>query len=200
MGLGPHLAKLIPGRQEPSVNAKQAGSGATPLNTAAMFGQIGMAKLLMERGADVSIANLDGNTALHIASFFAHEDLVELLLEKGASVSAKNGRGETPLDVVSANWTPQLERLYESIGEIVGIELDLASIKRTRPKISQLLRQQATKDAGESPGSTIPSSLSIKSMHTGDDIAAESLAQARSQLHTAVGQEMGRRGRESWNG
>ncbi len=85
-----------------SINAKQPGSGATPLNTAAVFGQIGMAKLLIEKGADVSIANQDGNTALHIASFFAHEELVELLLEKGASVSAKNGRGETPLDVVSA--------------------------------------------------------------------------------------------------
>ncbi len=67
-----------------SVNARQPGSGSTPLNTAAVFGQTAMAKLLIEKGADVSIANPDGNTALHIASFFAYTDFVQLLLEKGA--------------------------------------------------------------------------------------------------------------------
>jgi hypothetical protein len=54
-----------------SVNARQAGGGSTPLNTAAVFGNADMAKLLIEKGADVATANQDGNTALHIASFFA---------------------------------------------------------------------------------------------------------------------------------
>jgi hypothetical protein len=129
-----------------SVNARQPGGGSTPLNTAAMFGQIVVAKLLIKKGADVSIANQDGNTALHIASFFAHEDLVELLLVKGASVHAKNGRGETPLDVVSAGWSPQMEGIYRSIGDLIGIELDLERIKQIRPKIAELLREQAAKD------------------------------------------------------
>jgi hypothetical protein len=31
-----------------SVNARQAGGGSTPLNTAAVFGQIGVARLLLE--------------------------------------------------------------------------------------------------------------------------------------------------------
>jgi len=129
-----------------SVNAKQPGSGSTPLNTAAVFGQTEMAKLLIEKGADVSIANRDGNTALHIASFFAHAEFVKLLLEKGASVSAKSGRGETPLAVVSADWSPQLEGIYKSIGDLVGIELDLARIRETRPKVARLLREHAAKD------------------------------------------------------
>ncbi|NQT39613.1 MAG: PQQ-binding-like beta-propeller repeat protein [Planctomycetes bacterium] len=126
-----------------SVNTRQPGSGSTPLNTAALFGQTGMAKLLLEKGADVSIANRDGNTALHIAAFFAHAELVELLLEKGASVSAKSGRGETPLDVVSADWSPQLEGLYKSIGNSIGIELDLPRIRQTRPEVAKLLREHA---------------------------------------------------------
>jgi ankyrin repeat protein len=95
--------------------------------------------LLIEKGADVSAANRDGNTAFHIASFFAYEEWVESLLDKGASISVKNGRGETPLDVVSAEWSPQLEKLYRPIGNLVGIELDLARIKQTRPRIAQLL-------------------------------------------------------------
>ena len=132
-----------------SVNAKQAGSGSTPLNTAAVFGQTDIAKLLIGKGADVKIANTDGNTALHIASFFAHTELVELLLEKGASVSIKNRRSETPLDVVSADWSPELEAIYESIGNLVGTELDLARIKQARPKIAELLRKHAAKDAGK---------------------------------------------------
>ena len=104
-----------------------------------------MAKLLLEKGADVSLANRDGNTALHIAAFFANKDLLELLLDKGASVSVKNRRSETPLDVVSADWSPQLEATYRSIGDLVGIELDLAGIKQSRPKIARLLRERAAK-------------------------------------------------------
>jgi hypothetical protein len=128
-----------------SVNARQPGSDLTPLNGAAVFGQTGVAKLLLEKGADVSLANRDGNTALHIAAFFANKELVELLLDKGASVSVKNGRGETPLDVVSADWSPQLEETYKSIGDLVGIELDLARIKPGRPKVAVLLRRHATR-------------------------------------------------------
>ena len=147
-----------------SVNARQAGSGSTPLNSAAVFGQTGIAKVLIEKGADVSIANKDGNTALHIASFFAHVEFVELLLEEGASVSIKSGRGETPLDVVSADWSPQLEGIYKSIGNLVGTELDLARIKQTRPKIAKLLREHAAKDAGRESGSAVPRGPSNRSL------------------------------------
>ena len=64
---------------------------------------------------------------------------------KGASVRAKNGRGETPLDVVSADWSPQLEQTYRTIGELVGIELDLARIKPERPKVAELLSKHAVR-------------------------------------------------------
>ena len=53
------------------------------------FGQTKVAAFLRTQGADVSIANNDGNTALHLASFFAYPDLVELLLKHGAP-SIKN--------------------------------------------------------------------------------------------------------------
>ena len=143
-----------------SVNARQPGSGSTPLNTAAIFGQTAVAKLLIEKGADVSITNPDGNTALLIASFFAHTDFVQSLLEKGAPINVKNRRGETPLDVVSANWSPQLEGIYKSIGDMIGIELDLKRIKQTRPKIAELLREKAEKDTNKRSDASVLSGAS----------------------------------------
>jgi hypothetical protein len=154
-----------------SVNARQSGTGSTPLNTAAVFGQTDTAKLLLEKGADVSIANRDGNTALHIASFFAYEELVELLLEKGASVDVKNGRGETPLDVVSAEWSPQLEGIYNSIGGLIGIELDLARVKQARPKVAKRLREHAAKDAGKDSDAAAPGNPSDSSWRRLPDMA-----------------------------
>jgi len=139
-----------------SGNAKQPGSGSTPLNTAAVFGQTAVAKLLIEKGADPSIANTDGSTALHIASFFTHADFVQLLLDKGASINVKNRRGEAPLDVVSAKWNPQLEGIYRSIGDLIGIELDLERIKQTRPKIADLLREKAEKDTNKRSDASVP--------------------------------------------
>lgn len=129
-----------------SINARQSGSGSTPLNTAALFGQTELAKLLMEKGADISIANADGNTALHIASFFANEELVKLLLDKRASVQVKSGRGETPIDVVKSEWNDSLEGFYTSIGEQIGVALDLEKIRLTRPRILRLLQDFDSKD------------------------------------------------------
>ncbi len=88
------------------------------------------------------MANRDGNTALHLAAFFAHPDLVQLLLNKDASVQVKNLRGETPLDMVSADWSPELERTYKYVGNLIDIELDLARVKQARPKVAELLREQ----------------------------------------------------------
>ncbi len=154
-----------------SVDAKQPGSGLTPLSTAAAFGQTDMVTLLIGNGADVSITGGDGNTALHIASFFAHQKIVELLLEHGAPADVKNGRGETPLDVVSVDWGPALEQNYRTIGDLIGIELDLTQIKQARPRIATRLREVTANDAPR---------------NSGWEIAPASLARATSQLNAAV--------------
>lgn len=124
-----------------SVNAKQGGSGATPLNTSAVFGKTEAAKLLLENGADVSIANGDGNTALHIAAFFANTELVELLLRHGASVTTKNGRDETPISIVSGEWNDSLKEVYNGLATQIGIELDIEKIRSTRPQILKRLQE-----------------------------------------------------------
>ncbi|MAG93894.1 MAG: hypothetical protein CMJ48_09115, partial [Planctomycetaceae bacterium] len=129
-----------------SINAKSPSDGMTPLMTAALFGNTEIARLLIEKSADVSLGNKEGNTALHMASFLAHPEIVKLLLGKGASVKKKNMKGESALDVVSADWSPELEGTYKFIGGLLNTELDLKRIKSTRPKVAKLLRDHAAKD------------------------------------------------------
>jgi uncharacterized protein len=127
-----------------SVNSREPLSGATPLNVSAVSGQTAVAALLIDRGADLSIANNDGNTAMHIASFFSYPDLVELFLKHGASIHVKNAKGETPLDLVSADWSPELAKVYTSIAKRLDMQIDLPRIRQARPKVAKLLREHAT--------------------------------------------------------
>ena len=53
---------------------------------------------LVNHGADVSIADREGNSSLHLAAFEGNEPLVSFLLEKGANAELKNEDGDTPLD------------------------------------------------------------------------------------------------------
>lgn len=125
-----------------SVNIREPKGGATPLHVCALFGQAKVAEFLIEKGADVSTTNNDGNTALHLASFFAHSDLVELLLKHGASVRVKNKRGETPVDLIAGEWSPPLEAVYTSVANTIAMPIDLPRIRETRPKIAKLLRDR----------------------------------------------------------
>jgi len=135
-----------------AANVKTEGeSGVTPLFVAALFGRAEAAKLLIERGADVKMANAeDGATALHAAAFFCHTDTVELLLTKGADINALNRRSETPLDTVAGPWSGGLGELYAGIAKAIGMELDLKRIETTRPTMAALLRERGGR-AGPKP-------------------------------------------------
>lgn len=134
------IARML--KRGTDVNARQGGRGSTALNTAAVYGRTVVVKLLLDNGADVSLANADGNTALHIAAYFAYTDLVQLLLRNGATVDVKNKRGETPLEIVTRPWTPELEASYSRIAGAIGVKLDLEKIRAARPVIANALREQ----------------------------------------------------------
>ncbi len=137
--------QLIARRGGRFVSARQPRGGATPLSTAALHGQLEIAKYLIQRRADVRGTNQDGNTPLHVAAFLCRGDVVELLLEKGASPLAKNHRGETAIDVVSSPWSDGLAEFYTGIGQESGFDVDLERIQRERPKMAKLLREHQAK-------------------------------------------------------
>ena len=124
------------------MNTRNPMSGATPLISAATFGQNETAILLIEGGADLEVKNNEGGTALHIAAFFCREEIVKALLAKGADRTARNSTGATPLDSVAGPFD-DVKGIYEFLQMILGpygLELDYEFIKETRPKIADLLR------------------------------------------------------------
>ncbi|MCJ7663890.1 MAG: ankyrin repeat domain-containing protein, partial [Desulfobacterales bacterium] len=88
--------------QGANVNAKDEDkSGYTALISAAMNGLTDVAKVLLDKGADVNIKDNYGGTALEYAALFGNADIVKLLLEKGANINEKYSNGKTILDEVN---------------------------------------------------------------------------------------------------
>jgi len=75
------------------VNAK-GEMGWSALHLAAMEGHKDIAKLLIEKGADVSAKSKSGSgsTPLHVAAYKGYRDVAELLIAGGADVNAKDER------------------------------------------------------------------------------------------------------------
>jgi len=86
--------------------------GATPLFMAAHFGNVKITKILLDRKADVNIADYDGITPLHMAaSTNSNASTLKLLLDYKAKVNANGFMKQTPL-----HWATKrkdnIERVY----------------------------------------------------------------------------------------
>jgi uncharacterized protein len=71
----------------------------TPLHSTIAGGAWEVARLLINRGARLDLADSNGNTALHQAAFEAPLETVQLLVARGADLSARNKKGQTPLAI-----------------------------------------------------------------------------------------------------
>jgi ankyrin repeat protein len=69
----------------------------TPLYASAQHNQLSTAQLLMTSGADVNLADKDGNTPLHVASTQGFTSMCALLCEHGACSNAQNHEGDSPV-------------------------------------------------------------------------------------------------------
>ncbi len=127
-------------KSKEQINIRFKNGGASPLNTAALYGRLEIVRYLIENGADVSFTNTDGNTALHAAAFFCRTEIVKLLLENGASLTKKNNRGESSIDVVSGEWNQGLADFYNGLASGLGLTIDLKQIETDRSKMAKLLK------------------------------------------------------------
>jgi ankyrin repeat protein len=96
--------------------------GQTPLLLAVWAGHSGVAKVLIEHGANFKLRTRgECATPLHLAADGGHLETVELLLEKGAEVNAVDAKGWTALHDASSKGHNKVVKLLLSHGGDPGI-------------------------------------------------------------------------------
>ncbi len=98
----PKSAMLLAQHPKTNVNASNQ-HGETALMLAAINNQLELAKVLIERGADV---NKPGWTPLHYAATRGHREMMRLLIENDAYIDSEAENGNTPLMMAAATGSP----------------------------------------------------------------------------------------------
>ena len=78
---------------------KRDAQGATPLHHASAKGSRDIVKLLLDAGADATIADNHSRTALHLAAQTGNKDIIRLLHDKGVELDGDRQRRQDPADL-----------------------------------------------------------------------------------------------------
>jgi ankyrin repeat protein len=96
--------------------AAAAAADKAPLADAVEAKNKGLARTLLDGGADVNAAQVDGMTALHWAVYHDDAETAAQLVRKGANVNAANRYGVPPLSLASTNGNAELVKLLLEAG------------------------------------------------------------------------------------
>ena len=125
--------------------------GSTALHAASDGGHEKACRLLLDRGANVSLANAYLDTPLHAAAKEGHLETARLLVAYGAEAAATNKFGVTPLE-----WARRTQRgeHWEEVCALLekeGMEMhELAPGERAERKLRAAVRLQRQKMAAAS--------------------------------------------------
>ena len=102
--------------------------GVTPLQEAALEGQVAALEVLIRRGANLHAGWEPATgeaqwTALHICGIQGRVKEAEVLLRAGADVNARSLKGYTPLDIAIENQHTELAALLRLRGGASGADL-----------------------------------------------------------------------------
>ena len=96
-------------------SASALGAAESDLADAVMAGDRAAVRLLLQQGADVNTAQVDGTTALHWAVRQDDLEIAELLIGAGADLSAATLAGATPMQLATINGSAaMIESLLEA--------------------------------------------------------------------------------------
>ena len=135
--------------------------GRTPLELAVAEGQLALAYVLLQEGADPNAPGQAGKTPLMLAADGGHTELVDALLESGADVETANNAGETAL--MYAAWTGRVDiaRTLVDAGASIDATNDdgwtpliYAAINGRSEVVAMLLQRGASIDAHNQDGET----------------------------------------------
>ena len=78
------------------LTAKES-DGSTPLHVAARAGNIEIAKLLLDAGADIKAGDNENSNALHLAAVGGQREMIDFLLARGMDVNSADDNGMTTI-------------------------------------------------------------------------------------------------------
>jgi tetratricopeptide (TPR) repeat protein len=134
--------------------------GDTALGTAACKGNLTLASVYVEHGANVDLADNGKMSPLSCAVMHEHANVVKLLLDHGANVEVKNPYGHTtPLqDAAHANDVSTVKLLIEKHANLEATDSDgktpllIASSRGNTQVVKLLLASHADESAKDSKG------------------------------------------------
>jgi len=135
-----------------NVNSKMNGN-VTPLMLSVdmAFGQPEIAMALIRAGADVSVADKNGDTALIIATTESSDEVIRSLLERGADPNSRGPGGETALHIAASNGMLGRAKLLLDHGADASIRdasrkspYDLALTTSADPKVQADFQKMKT--------------------------------------------------------
>ncbi len=98
---------------DPNIQS-QNGYNVYPLHTAIGSNFDGIAKMLIEAGAEVNVLQTSRISPLHLAAQNGNIDLIILLLENGASVEIKNDMGKTASDLAAEKGHVEIANILKT--------------------------------------------------------------------------------------
>uniref|UniRef100_A0A8D0D487 Euchromatic histone-lysine N-methyltransferase 2 n=1 Tax=Sander lucioperca TaxID=283035 RepID=A0A8D0D487_SANLU len=102
------------------VNAQDSG-GWTPIIWSAEHKHVEVIKVLLNRGADVTINDKELNVCLHWAAYAGNVDIAELVLNSGCPLASVNMHGDTPLHIAAREGYLECVTLFLSRGADIDI-------------------------------------------------------------------------------
>jgi uncharacterized protein len=125
--------------------------GWTALMYTAMYGYVDIAKILLDRKANVNEREWLGWTPLMLAEYFGKTEVALLFIEKGADVNAKSNAGWTPLMYAALYNRIEIGKALIKKGAVVNAKsskgetaLSIAQ-EEGRTQFAELLKQAGAK-------------------------------------------------------